>query len=63
MTAGTALLFDDRASLAAAMTQVIGPNGAALQVLAQAARQRALKVYTWEAVTDAYEALLLRLAR
>jgi glycosyltransferase involved in cell wall biosynthesis len=63
VTAGTALLFDDRASLAAAMTQVIGPNGAALQVLAQAARQRALKVYTWDAVTDAYEALLLRLAR
>jgi hypothetical protein len=32
-------------------------------VLAQAARQRALQVYTWEAVTDAYEALLLRLAK
>ena len=63
VTAGTALLFDDRASLADAMTQAIGPNRETLQVLAQAARQRALQVYTWEAVTDAYEALLLRLAR
>jgi glycosyltransferase involved in cell wall biosynthesis len=63
VTAGTALLFDDRASLVAAMTQATGSKREALHELAEAARQRALKVYTWEAVTDAYEALLLRLAR
>jgi glycosyltransferase involved in cell wall biosynthesis len=63
VTAGTALLFGDRASLAEAMTKAVGPDREPLQQLAAAARERAVKVYSWEAVTDAYEDLLLRLAR
>jgi glycosyltransferase involved in cell wall biosynthesis len=63
VTAGTALLFEDRASLIEAMSKAVGPDRAELKELAAAARERALKVYTWDAVTDAYEELLLRLAR
>jgi glycosyltransferase involved in cell wall biosynthesis len=59
VTAGTALIFTDRASLAQVMTQVAewGGSGGELAEMAAAARKRALDVYSWEAVTDAYEAL------
>jgi len=63
VTAGTALLFSDRASLAEAMARVLGPDRDSLGKLAVAAREHAMKVYTWDAVTDAYEELLTRLAR
>jgi glycosyltransferase involved in cell wall biosynthesis len=64
VTAGTALLFNDQATLAAAMTRVAdwGGTDGPLSAMADAARGRALAVYSWDAVADAYEALFTRMA-
>jgi glycosyltransferase involved in cell wall biosynthesis len=64
VTAGSALIFMDRQTLAEAMRRVAewSGSGGELAEMAAAARERALSVYSWDAVTDAYEALFARMA-
>jgi glycosyltransferase involved in cell wall biosynthesis len=52
------LIFEDEASLAAALTRLTDPAEAAfLESLRAAAQERAVWRYSWDAVTDAYLAL------
>lgn len=63
VTGGTALLFSDAAALADGLARVAAePMESGLADLAAAARARVAVTYSWEAVTDAYEALLSQLA-
>jgi glycosyltransferase involved in cell wall biosynthesis len=64
VTAGTAVLFSDRSELANGLGRVVRPDiEPELRTLATSARQRASTVYSWDAVADAYERLLLGLSR
>lgn len=64
VTAGTAVLFRDRGELAVGLGRVASePIDPQLGELAASARRRAQAVYSWDAVTDAYEQLLSGLAR
>jgi glycosyltransferase involved in cell wall biosynthesis len=57
--AGTGLVFEDEADLAALLTRVVGEGETAdFDELRSAARERAARTYSWDAVVDAYEALL-----
>ncbi len=63
MTGGTAILFRTEGELAAGLGRAIAePRPAEVAELARAARERASRVYSWDAVADAYEAVLVRLA-
>ena len=58
VTAGTALMFTDDESLAAALAQVVEtPDASEWREFRAAARARAAAAYSWSAVADAYEAL------
>jgi glycosyltransferase involved in cell wall biosynthesis len=60
--AGTGLLFQDGTELAGQLTRVVeGRGDEQLMELRAAARDRAARHYSWDAVTDAYEALWGRL--
>lgn len=62
VTGGTALPFADRAELAAHLATVVSnPTSDSLEALRSAARVRAERDYSWDAVTDRYERLFLRL--
>jgi glycosyltransferase involved in cell wall biosynthesis len=55
---GTGLLFHDEAGLAEVLTRVVtGGEGASFDALRAAARERVRTSYSWEVVTDRYEAL------
>jgi glycosyltransferase involved in cell wall biosynthesis len=59
---GSALLFGDEADLAAHLARVVAdPTAAELERLREAAKERVATAYTWDAVTDRYEALWRRL--
>ena len=59
---GTGLHFEDEASLASHLTNVADePQAPELQAFRAAARERVRDRYSWDAVTDAYEALWRRL--
>jgi glycosyltransferase involved in cell wall biosynthesis len=61
---GTGLLFEDAATLTSHLTRIVAaPHAADLEALRSAARGRARDVYSWAAVTTAYERLFARLAR
>jgi glycosyltransferase involved in cell wall biosynthesis len=63
VTSGTALLFEDEAQLADALTRVTeSPDSPAHQELRAAARDWAAQTYSWPAIADRYEALFRRLA-
>jgi len=63
VTAGTAILFRDEAELAAGLERALAdPRAPDVEALSAAARERAARVYSWDAVADAYEALLTRMA-
>jgi glycosyltransferase involved in cell wall biosynthesis len=58
VTAGTALLFHDKADLAAQFTKVVShPHAPELEQLRAAARARVRDRYDWEVVAAQYEAL------
>lgn len=60
--AGTGLLFADEAELAAGLARAVSsPGDPELAALRAAARARVAARYSWDAVTDAYEALWRRL--
>jgi glycosyltransferase involved in cell wall biosynthesis len=62
VTAGSALLFSDESELAAHLAQVIAaPDAPEFEALRTAARERVATTYSWDAVTDQYEALWRRL--
>ena len=62
VTAGTALTFGSAEDLAAHLRSVVEDPGSVYhQQLRQAALDRARSVYSWDAVTDAYEALFRRM--
>jgi glycosyltransferase involved in cell wall biosynthesis len=55
----TAILFADERELAEGLTRAVSePRPAEIAMLRAAARERAERVYSWDAVTDAYESLL-----
>ena len=62
VTAQRALFWHDADSLAAILDEVAeGEIDAELTQLSEGCRERIAEYYQWEAVTDAYEAMLLRL--
>jgi glycosyltransferase involved in cell wall biosynthesis len=62
VTSGTAVLFQDAEGLARGLHRIVADDiDPGLRVLAAAARRRALEVYSWDAVAEAYEELLLGL--
>lgn len=64
VTSGTALLFRNAYELAVHLRQIVlDPAAAELQRLRVAARERAAREYSWDAVTRQYEALFVKLAR
>lgn len=64
VTGGTAVLFRDRMELAAGLNGVVAEQpDPVLSELSGSARRRAQAVYSWDAVTDAYEELLSGLVR
>jgi glycosyltransferase involved in cell wall biosynthesis len=59
---GTALLFGSAAELSRLLTRVVAaPCAPELEALRTAARARVSALYSWEAVTDAYESLFERI--
>ena len=63
VTAGAALRFETADELTALLRRVVAdPHEASLDDLRAAARARVAAVYSWDAVTDAYEALFRRLS-
>jgi glycosyltransferase involved in cell wall biosynthesis len=58
---GVALPFSDESSLAARLRQVLSMPETERRRLGQAAQRRVEQRYSWEAVTDAYERLFVRL--
>jgi glycosyltransferase involved in cell wall biosynthesis len=62
VTAGTALLFHDRADLADQLQKVVGePQAAEFERLRSAARARVQRTYNWDAVARQYEELFIKL--
>lgn len=58
VTAGSALIFGDQSELTAILTEVVGERDAArFAGMRAAARARVVEAYSWDRVTDAYEAL------
>ncbi len=64
VTAGTGLLFKDERELTDQLTRLVGdPADGQWANLRRKARMRARSVYSWDAVTDAYERLFRGLRR
>jgi glycosyltransferase involved in cell wall biosynthesis len=60
--AGTGLVFGDARGLAGLLSRIVrAPHDPGLDALREAARGRAAAVYSWDAVTTAYEELFRRL--
>jgi glycosyltransferase involved in cell wall biosynthesis len=63
VTAGTTLIFYDRAELTRLLTRIVeAPDSPEHEALRAAARARAEATYSWPAIADQYEALFDRLA-